>query len=67
MQRGLNTEYYTCKEFEDEVNCKGHLTKPPRGSACEDDRVMKQHVLKREQIAGKKDHNIIHSKEERMK
>ena len=43
--------------------------KTPRGSACGENIVMKHkhHVLKREQIAVKRDCNIIPSKEEKMK
>ena len=51
-------KYYTCKECEDEGNRKG---------ACGENKVMKHHVLKREQIAVKRDHDIIPWKEEKMK
>ena len=50
--------YYTCKECEDEGNSKG---------ACGENIGMKHHVLKCEQIAVKRDHDIIPSKEEKIK
>ena len=31
-------EYYTCKGCEDEVNCKGHLTKPQETDHAENDK-----------------------------